>query len=573
MRNNSLSRSFSSAHRHSLSLSTSQSKPILRKRSSHPVNVSRLSSAATLTTSVLAGLRQRVKITQSDLSPVQAAELISRYLLPMFEGERDTRLHPMPGTVYGELKLSASLGKELMELREELRMTRGKLKEAEQGENAAVSDLKGYQEKVVVMESHLRWVRHKASEDLGKLQTAVLTEEGLRQELRKLMESYEDLEEANKACHAQLQEQAATIDKLRNRAIEQEHINSLLIMENDIIGERLKGLYFAIEKVTDSFVFEEVINSEIRNMAMNMKDLMEYAEKIRQNLCENLFATDVLKSDNHELVLERNEMKAERDKLAKIAKDKITELQINLQKTEDEREKLRLRVEESEKKFKDLSDEYEKLRHKMKQYRQRRKQFGEEEEKVCRHCQRVYLESENYNWSCRRHPNEYSGEIYWCCGKRSRDALGCKTSKHESKEDEEDKLTKDSSGQTALICPVFLTQSCKKFGHFAIDCPRDPNLRSQHDVFEEVTRVSSMNQTKKKEDEQVLRQQALEILIDRNTESLFNLIDAESISDDDSESVILEGSEEKQSDDFAEIRKIKEKLATRQKEERTEELE
>jgi len=468
MRKNSLSQTF--AHHHSFSTSGTRVKPLMRKRSSHPVNLSQVSSTATLSTPALVALRQRHRGKLKELSSEQASELIGTYLLPMFEAEKEgladlTRsftygagkpsLHPLPGTVFGELKLSASLGQELSELRTELQSTQAKLRESEQSAASALSQLRIYQEQALALESHLRALKVHSNIDTNRVQTATVTEDSLKQDLRKLLASYVDLEEANKACHAQLQEQDASIDKLRNRAIEQEHINSLLIMENDIIGERLKGLYFAIEKVADNFVLETYFCSEITAMSEGAKELVSFAKAIRKQLRESLYERDALKGDNVDMVATRNEMKAERDKLAKVAKDKITELLGTLQKAEDEREKLLGKFEEAERNFKDLTEEYEKLRQKAKQYRMRRKQFGEEEEKVCRHCQKVFMESENYNWSCRRHPNEYSGEIYWCCGKSSRDALGCKTSKHESKEDEdEEKINKEGPAQSALMCAV-----------------------------------------------------------------------------------------------------------------------
>ena len=50
--------------------------------------------------------------------------------------------------------------------------------------------------------------------------------------------------------------------------------------------------------------------------------------------------------------------------------------------------------------------------------------------KTCKLCGTDYLESENFNWSCRTHKSEYSGEIWWCCGKTNKDAQGCKFEKH-----------------------------------------------------------------------------------------------------------------------------------------------
>lgn len=57
----------------------------------------------------------------------------------------------------------------------------------------------------------------------------------------------------------------------------------------------------------------------------------------------------------------------------------------------------------------------------------------------CKNCCNEYNEKENFNWSCRMHQSEWGGEMWWCCGKRGKDAAGCKFSKHESKDDAHDK--------------------------------------------------------------------------------------------------------------------------------------
>lgn len=79
--------------------------------------------------------------------------------------------------------------------------------------------------------------------------------------------------------------------------------------------------------------------------------------------------------------------------------------------------------------------------------------------------------------------------MWWCCGNINKEALGCKFSKHESKDDEdedmehleeEDALHKNKNAR--CIC-------CKEKGHLATDCPRDPNLKTAKDADEEVTRI------------------------------------------------------------------------------------
>jgi len=50
-------------------------------------------------------------------------------------------------------------------------------------------------------------------------------------------------------------------------------------------------------------------------------------------------------------------------------------------------------------------------------------------------CGADYLESDNFNWSCRVHKSEFSGELWWCCGKTFKEAAGCKFDKHQAKND------------------------------------------------------------------------------------------------------------------------------------------
>jgi uncharacterized protein YfcZ (UPF0381/DUF406 family) len=48
-------------------------------------------------------------------------------------------------------------------------------------------------------------------------------------------------------------------------------------------------------------------------------------------------------------------------------------------------------------------------------------------QKFCINCQKDYLEKENYNWSCQLHRSDYGGEMWWCCGKKDSNAVGCKS--------------------------------------------------------------------------------------------------------------------------------------------------
>ena len=85
-----------------------------------------------------------------------------------------------------------------------------------------------------------------------------------------------------------------------------------------------------------------------------------------------------------------------------------------------------------DRKFREVSEDRDKIKARLKKYRARRALYVQDQ-KTCRNCGKEYLESENFNWSCRTHPSDFGGEMYWCCGKLGRDAPGCKYRKHISK--------------------------------------------------------------------------------------------------------------------------------------------
>jgi hypothetical protein len=86
---------------------------------------------------------------------------------------------------------------------------------------------------------------------------------------------------------------------------------------------------------------------------------------------------------------------------------------------------------------KSLHEEREKLKKRISKLIAKKGNFASGM-KTCKQCTNEYNEKENFNWSCRQHQSEYSGEMWWCCGKKGKDAPGCKYSKHESKDDEDD---------------------------------------------------------------------------------------------------------------------------------------
>ena len=88
--------------------------------------------------------------------------------------------------------------------------------------------------------------------------------------------------------------------------------------------------------------------------------------------------------------------------------------------------------------------------------------------------------------------------MWWCCGKSSKDAAGCKFSKHFSKEDEdEDVVEGRGTGEHGEEANTIINKNknvrcycCKEKGHGAKECPRDPNIKTSLDIVLEEKRLS-----------------------------------------------------------------------------------
>ena len=116
-------------------------------------------------------------------------------------------------------------------------------------------------------------------------------------------------------------------------------------------------------------------------------------------------------------------------------------------------------------------------------------------QKVCKNCGKDYIEKDNFKWSCRTHRSDYSGEIYWCCGKPGKDTPGCKYSQHESKEEEEDEEA--DSGNVSKQVKNIRCFCCKEIGHTIDSCPRDPNIRTNEPSEEDFMRIQKMKEYRK----------------------------------------------------------------------------
>jgi hypothetical protein len=180
-----------------------------------------------------------------------------------------------------------------------------------------------------------------------------------------------------------------------------------------------------------------------------------------------------------------NELKTTHETLNNENKEKIRALELDIKTKEGEINRIRLDLEKSTRAAKSAQLESTKLKARIQKLKNKRFRI-EDNQKICKKCGKEYLEKENLNWSCRTHTSEYSGEMWWCCGKEQKEADGCKISKHECKEDdEEDNAEQENKEDQSKQLKNVRCYCCKEIGHTIEQCPRDPNLKTTPNIKDE----------------------------------------------------------------------------------------
>jgi hypothetical protein len=177
-------------------------------------------------------------------------------------------------------------------------------------------------------------------------------------------------------------------------------------------------------------------------------------------------------------------------------REKVNQLETDLKKKSEENDNNMDEIIKLERSNKQLLGEKEKQKFRIQKLLQRKGKF-DSGFKTCKNCGKEYNEKENFNWSCRQHQSDYGGEMWWCCGKTGKDQPGCKFSKHESKEDEEEAMSdgEEPKQKTTKNVRCFC---CKEMGHKIDDCPRDPNMRTKNNNVEsEFSRIQKMKDFRK----------------------------------------------------------------------------
>ena len=286
-----------------------------------------------------------------------------------------------------------------------------------------------------------------------------------------------------------MQAEKARNEKLRNEATELRYQRSLVRMEADIMGDQLKRLYDAIGFLGEGKKHADKKQVELDALERKFQDLAFDKELTASELQTTTVERDRFRGEVKELARTLKKYQEDKEKLTAALKERINQLDAELKQHEAEARRWREEHAKLDKQVRQFQVEREKMRQRVQKLKTRRN-FNLNQ-KICKNCGREYLEKENFNWSCRTHRSEFGGEMWWCCGKPSREAPGCKFAKHVSKEDEDEDLDQQEDAEEAAgrkkhawcFC-------CKEKGHRAQDCPRDPNIRTQLDASAEDERIT-----------------------------------------------------------------------------------
>mmetsp|Transcript_73701 Transcript_73701/g.168966 ORF Transcript_73701/g.168966 Transcript_73701/m.168966 type:complete len:606 (-) Transcript_73701:195-2012(-) len=418
---------------------------------------------------------------KQNVDPEVASSIVNSYILPMLEGAKGKA----PGDgVYVELKLSAALAERLRRAKEELQLLQGKL-EGSQGQRKVLeAQLTESQEKIQNARLELKMAKFQQENVVAKSTELQASRKELQHELSELQAELNRQATANRALSKRLFDEEHKVSQLAQVVAQNQNVSSLSKLENDVLAEQVKNLHDAANTLTDTSSLMQELEGARERVAERTVLVNVDKDALERQLAAVVEERTALEQRRRELTGMRDVLVADKNRLQRDLEEHRRKAQEENVAILTERETIRNHLGQVEKKLKDLIDDRDKLRSRLKKYRARRKMF-EAEQKMCRNCGREYVESENFNWSCTTHHSEFSGEMWWCCGRLGREARGCKFSKHESKDDDDDEdlddqeATERTEQEKRSKLQNVRCFSCKEIGHKAKECPKDPNPRTR----------------------------------------------------------------------------------------------
>lgn len=358
-------------------------------------------------------LRSRKLIKKTDITSKLASQVIKEYITPMFEADYKEKNIQNRAQAYGtrkslpksNLKLSDILSKQLKSLLKQKQHTENEYNRTISDTEKIKAEIDTCNQNLIEKLTFLKTIHYQYSETykFNKLESLNLSY--VNQDIVKNKNVLEGVERERDELAKELVREIEINEELNHESVELQHWNSAYKMTNDIMGESLKGLYFGISEIS-SCKFQEYLQNLIRNLTANLLSIQEL-----EDFSENLLPQILL--DNNKMVKESNQMSRSRDnlisdlkKLRLAVNDNLEDLKSKVKHTAQENENLNQRCVDMEKKTGDLNDEYNKIVEKLREMLPKQRLYGQYEEKLCKKCNVIFTESNNFNWSCASHKSE-----------------------------------------------------------------------------------------------------------------------------------------------------------------------
>lgn len=369
------------------------------------------------------------EISLDKITPELAAKIVKFFILPMFENAPVSRhrkrlgqgLKPHEqGGIYKELKLSEQLQQTLDEVKSEVLHLTESLEREQQRSSMLDARMRAMRLKTSQKEQEvvlLRSLLAQQEADNKQMKEFASTIRNNVEVLRKLSDKNDNL---RRRAQQELQVAKSESDSYMNKIFELEQNKRLYSVKYEVLEEQFNLLFNSIQTISNAKNLEDKYIRELELCQKRVLEQNKENEQLQSYVRETTAERDQYRRNTAQLLDIKIKLEKEKFTAMDTFKKRVFELDREMKKkTEEANDAFEQKVTlEKEKKL--LIAEREKMKERIKKLKQRKGRF-DIAQKVCKNCGKDYLEKENYNWSCRTHRSEFSGEIWWCCGKENKD--------------------------------------------------------------------------------------------------------------------------------------------------------
>jgi hypothetical protein len=441
----------------------------------------RISPKKTLTALTSVRTRARKKI-DDEITPQGAASIIRSYILPLFEADHrqnalaqrtaERGLGPKffgaeGSTLYADLKLSGRLADEVTDLRRLNHELTQQVKQRTQSKASYKLSLTKLKAKSVSTESSLEASNRLVHDLQGQLQSSALLTSQLSHELSEL----KDLYRAEKQELVDLKDKYIAVLK-QLEGVTYSHLlatkeKEMVQMQQTIALDNLQTLRQIMDE--EALTAKAVHEKSLVEKMMLTKDFSRQVQWVDYLGKEYERMHTTRRAEQMSLAMLNgafSNISSQRAMAIKTLTAKHAQLTTSYVEATKDNSDLREKLKEQGRRYESLTKEFRSLWSKHSQLARANRSSSER----CRRCERMYVEDDNFNWSCRVHTSTF--EAFWlCCGKTAKSSQGCSTSKHVPLSE----IEKLGLGGETRVMFREKCNDCKVYGHTSKDCPNDPN--------------------------------------------------------------------------------------------------